>query len=130
MDSHDVYERLAGPLAPAIRSCRSYSSAGDFVTSAAAAKTKPRVTDGIAYFKPRANITFNGNPVLAIYAYVHDVPYPRVVNAPGTDAYGYGVVMEGTAAFGEMQVKGRAAHATPSPVSMAGHECMEIGCND
>ncbi|KVS38923.1 hypothetical protein WK35_28565 [Burkholderia vietnamiensis] len=88
------------------------------------------MTDGIAYFKPRANITFNGNPVLSVYAYGHDVPYPRGVKAPDADTYGYGVVVEGTVAFGAMLVKGSAAHVTPSPVSMAGHEFIEIGCHD
>lgn len=120
----------AEDISPAIRSCSSYATPGEFVSLTAAAKAKPHMTDGVAYFKPRAGVTFNSDPVVAVYAYGHDVPYPAGVKHPGADTYGYGVVVEGTIAFGKMQVTGSSAHVTTSPVSVPGHEFVEIGCND
>ncbi|CAN0621124.1 conserved exported protein of unknown function [Burkholderia multivorans] len=120
----------AEDLSPAILSCSAYASAGEFVSVAASPKSKPHMTDGVAYFKPRAGVTFNGDPIVSLYAYGHDVPYPRGVKHPGADTYGYGVVVEGTIEFGKMQVKGSSAHVTTSPVAVPGHEFVEIGCND
>ncbi|MBN3833169.1 hypothetical protein [Burkholderia sp. Ac-20344] len=120
----------AEDVSPAIRSCGSYATPGEFVSLTAAPKSKPHMTDGVAYFKPRPGVTFNSDPVVAVYAYGHDVPYPAGVKHPGSDTYGYGVVVEGTIDFGRMQVKGSRAHVVTSPVSVPGHEFVEIGCND
>ncbi|RQT96063.1 hypothetical protein DF165_12910 [Burkholderia cenocepacia] len=120
----------AEDISPAIRSCSAYATPGEFVSLTAAPKSKPHMTDGVAYFKPRSGVTFNSDPVVAVYAYGHDVPYPAGVKHPGSDTYGYGVVVEGTIDFGRMQVKGSPAHVVTSPVSVPGHEFVEIGCND
>jgi hypothetical protein len=113
----------AEDLLSSIRSCSAYSSAGDFVTSVSTRTTPNIVRDGISYFKPRAGLTIEGNAVLAVFAYGNGLP-----GSSSDPAFGYGVVVEGTTAFGETLIAGSAASANASQIRLDDHEFVEIGC--
>lgn len=113
----------AEDLAPALRGCRSYSSAADFVASTASSK-KPHIVNGISYFKPRAGVVYNGMDILAVFAYGYGLK-----GAPDDPAYGYGVVIEGTVGYASTLIKGTPQYVTTSSVSIPGHEFVEIGCS-
>ncbi|WP_133118120.1 hypothetical protein [Burkholderia ubonensis] len=110
----------AEDLSPAILSCSSYTNAGDFVSSFSTKKPS-RVIGGVGYYTPRRRVTFSGQPVLALFAYGSGVDR----RGPG---YGYGVVLEGTPAYGSMLVKDSPAHSWTSNYGMSGHEFIEVGC--
>lgn len=111
----------AEDLAPSIRTCQGFSDAGDFVTSLSA-KKPTRITNGVRYYIPRRPVTYSGQAVLAIFAYGKGVD-----SRP--DAFGYGVVIEGTPDYGRMLVKDSPAHAWPSAYTMSDHEFIEVGCS-
>ncbi|WP_155631851.1 hypothetical protein [Burkholderia stagnalis] len=110
----------AEDLSPSILSCSGYTDAADFVSSFSA-KKPGRVVNGVGYYTPRRRVTFGGQPVLALFAYGAGVDQ----HGPG---YGYGVVLEGTPAYGAMLVKNSPAHAWPSNYGMSDHEFIEVGC--
>ncbi|WP_157638572.1 hypothetical protein [Burkholderia ubonensis] len=64
----------------------------------------------MGYYTPRRHVTFNGQPVLSLFD------------------YGFGVVLEGTPAYGLLLVRDSQAHSWASNYDMPGHEFIEVGC--
>jgi hypothetical protein len=110
--SEDLYYSLA--------SCQSFSSPVEYVQRLAVSMRPTRTSDGVAYFRPRAGLTFQGQNVVSLYAFG-----PGVL---GTTP-GYGVVIEGTEAYAH-GIIGERSRLTVSPSLVKGtdYEFTEIGC--
>jgi hypothetical protein len=107
----------AEDLAPAIRACGSYSSPAEFIQVTAASKNvaKPIVRDGVSYFRPRKSLTFDGLPVLAVFAFDDNNRRLFPGASVGTQSpHMYGVSVEATEASGASLVERSAAPRTPS----------------
>lgn len=110
--AEDVFDSLS--------SCRSFSSPVEYVQRLAVSMRPTRTQDGIAYFRPRAGLTFGGQDVVSLYAFGPGI----LGRTPG-----YGVVIEGTEALAH-SIVGEQSRLTvsPSPVKKTDYEFTEIGC--
>jgi hypothetical protein len=110
--SEDLYYSLA--------SCQSFSSPVEYIQRLAVSMRPTRASDGVAYFRPRAGLTFRGIDVVSLYAFG-----PGIMGATP----GYGVVIQGTEAYAHGIISPQSRlRISPSLVKGTDYEFTEIGC--
>jgi hypothetical protein len=90
--------------------CKTYGGVSDFTASTVDPGNfaSPKVIDGLSYYPPLPNISFQGRPVVAVF-----VANPNVADSD------YGVTINSTAVAAEPLVRGGAAKIKPSQTGAA-----------